>query len=160
MGPGSSPSSLDVLLEAGALKKGRYSTCWRAAVMELETSCADLDGPMTQRFALELSRCHLGDLGRSLPPSCGKEDLLLGACLRDLDEISLLTFTEFFTYCGSVCFFVRADVAQASGALVVNAQDNRPKFKFNGLGPSPELDLYLCPSQNCLCSFFRRKPRR
>lgn len=104
--------------------------------MELETSCADLDGPMTQRFALELSRCHLGDLGRSLPPSCGKEDLLLGACLRDLDEISLLTFTEFFTYCGSVCFFVRADVAQASGGLVVNAHDCGRRPKFNGLGPA------------------------
>lgn len=92
----------------------KYPACWRRAVLELNGSCKELDGPTTQRLALELARCHLEEAGRSLPASCDKTSDPVGPCLKELDQVSLVIYTEFFSYCSSVCFFVQSEIFQVS----------------------------------------------
>jgi hypothetical protein len=63
-------------------------------------------------LALELARCHLKDLGRSLtttPPPSEHDDSFacsdtnLSDCLTNLTDIGVTTYTQFFSYVNQLC---------------------------------------------------------
>jgi hypothetical protein len=71
-------------------------------------ACSHMSSEHHKLLAIELSRCHLHDLGRELTPngdiSCNNLEMeTLSSCLTSLTDFAMTTYTQFYGYVNQAC---------------------------------------------------------
>lgn len=87
-----------------------YGECWINAVEDLHLGCKHLNEETQSRLAFTFARCFLLKIGMKINPC--PSDVEIAECMKNIDERTFSSYTEFFTHTQSICFFLQNQVWQ------------------------------------------------
>lgn len=91
-------------------REAQHSSCWREALVSLETSCKNLSDSSQSRLALSFANCHLEKSGRMTYPCPSGRSIKDCTSPEVMDNFAFQTYTEFFTHSSHMCFYLQSAV--------------------------------------------------
>uniref|UniRef100_A0A1X7UEI2 Uncharacterized protein n=1 Tax=Amphimedon queenslandica TaxID=400682 RepID=A0A1X7UEI2_AMPQE len=101
-------------------REAQHSTCWKEALVSLETSCKNLSDTSQSRLALSFANCHLERSGRRTYPCIGGQSIRDCTSPNVMDNFAFQTYTEFFTHSSHMCFYLQSTLWRERTERTIN----------------------------------------
>ena len=101
-------------------REAQHSTCWKEALVSLETSCKNLSDTSQSRLALSFANCHLERSGRRTYPCLGGQSIRDCTSPNVMDNFAFQTYTEFFTHSSHMCFYLQSTLWRERTERTIN----------------------------------------
>lgn len=91
-------------------KRSETNDCWKTALANLNSTCKQLNDVEQSRLAVSFSNCHFRKSRR--PTYICNSTMSVEDCTEKMDDTAFLTYTEFFTHTGHICYFLQNEIWQ------------------------------------------------
>lgn len=87
--------------------------CWKTALSKMDNQCSDFELQDKQRLALQLTKCHFDDAGRSSSVDQCDANHSVQYCLLSINEdIVFDVYTQFLINVDSICYYLQSGLWQ------------------------------------------------
>ena len=124
----------------------RYGTCWKNAMITIQTGCKRLTDDLQSRLALAYLNCFLQGQGRDIY-DCDMSQPF-HKCTANMKDVDRGSFTTFFTHTQNICYFLEAQVWHELTETTIDRLSVSSSHVATKLEESYELQNELMKQQN------------
>ncbi|XP_041346674.1 uncharacterized protein LOC121366201 [Gigantopelta aegis] len=124
----------------------RYGTCWKNAMVTIQTGCKRLTDDIQSRLALAYLNCFLQVQGRDVYDCDTSQPV--HECTTHMKDVDRGSFTTFFTHTQNICYFLQAQVWHEQTETTIDRLSVSSSHVASKLEESYDLQNKMMKQQN------------